>query len=100
MYEGDAEQAARELALVLEQHPTFGLAHLFQGLALTETVSGVQHEVDRLGVQIEQDFSLCARPLPRQAGLLYRAASWMQLPASPASASVLVAAPVSSSPFT
>ena len=37
VYEGDAEQAARELALVLDQHPTFGLAHLFQGLALTET---------------------------------------------------------------
>ncbi len=69
-------------------------------LALTETVSGVQHEVDRLGVQIEQDFSLCARPLPRQAGLLYRTASWVQLPASPASASVPVAAPVSSSPLT
>lgn len=37
VYDGDAEQAARELGLVIEQHPTFGLAHLFHGLALTET---------------------------------------------------------------
>ncbi len=37
VYEGDAEQAARELALVIDQHPDFGLAYLFQGLALVET---------------------------------------------------------------
>ncbi|MBX7117491.1 MAG: protein kinase [Gemmatimonadaceae bacterium] len=37
LYEGDAEQAVRELHLVLEQHPAFGLAHLFSGLALVET---------------------------------------------------------------
>ncbi|MFI5232322.1 MAG: protein kinase [Gemmatimonadales bacterium] len=36
LYERDAERAVHELGLVLEQHPAFGLAHYFQGLALTE----------------------------------------------------------------
>jgi len=56
-------------------------------LALTDTLSGVQHELDRLGVQVEQDFSLCARPLPRQAGLLFRRAHWSLLAPSSAPSS-------------
>lgn len=52
-------------------------------IALTHTATGVQHEIDRLGFQIEQDFALCARPLPRQAGLVYRPARWSILPPRP-----------------
>lgn len=52
-------------------------------LALTHVATGVQHEIDRLGFQVEQDFTLCARPLPRQAGLVYRPARWSVLPPSP-----------------
>jgi len=36
LYERDPEQAIRELAMVIAQHPSFGLAHQFQGLALSE----------------------------------------------------------------
>jgi tetratricopeptide (TPR) repeat protein len=36
LYTGEPEQAIRELELVSAQHPTFGLAHLFIGRALTE----------------------------------------------------------------
>jgi len=53
-------------------------------LALTDTSSGAQHEVDRLAMQIEQDFSLCVRPLPRQAGLVYIDADWSLLTSHPA----------------
>ncbi len=49
-------------------------------LALTHTATGVQHELDGIGFQVEQDFALCSRPLPRQAGLFYRAATWAMLP--------------------
>lgn len=52
-------------------------------LALTHTATGVQHEIDRLAFQVEQDFTLCARPLPRQAGLVYRTARWSVLPPPP-----------------
>jgi lipopolysaccharide transport system ATP-binding protein len=53
-------------------------------LALTHTATGRQHELDRIGFQVEQDFALCARPLPRQAGLVYRRAEWTVLaPPSP-----------------
>lgn len=48
-------------------------------LALTHTATGSQHELDRIGFQIEQDFALCSRPLPRQAGLIYRATEWSLL---------------------
>ena len=36
LYEGESEQAVRELRMVIAQHPAFGLAHLFEGLALSE----------------------------------------------------------------
>ncbi|MEQ1691803.1 MAG: tetratricopeptide repeat protein, partial [Gemmatimonas sp.] len=36
LYEGDPEQAVHELGMVIAQHPSFGLAHLFEGLSLTE----------------------------------------------------------------
>jgi serine/threonine-protein kinase len=36
LYEGESEQAVRELRMVISQHPAFGLAHLFEGLALSE----------------------------------------------------------------
>ena len=36
LYERDADRAVHELSLVIAQHPSFGLAHYFQGLALTE----------------------------------------------------------------
>jgi lipopolysaccharide transport system ATP-binding protein len=53
-------------------------------LALTQTATGRQHDLDRIGFQIEQDFTLCTRPLPRQAGLVYRRAEWTVLsPPSP-----------------
>ena len=51
-------------------------------LALTHTATGRQHDLDRIGFQVEQDFALCARPLPRQAGLVYRRAEWTVLPPS------------------
>ena len=35
LYERDAERAVHELSLVIAQHPSFGLAHYFLGLALT-----------------------------------------------------------------
>jgi lipopolysaccharide transport system ATP-binding protein len=49
-------------------------------LALTDTQTGEQHEVERLDVQIEQDFGLISRPLPRQAGLIHTVADWRLLP--------------------
>ena len=53
-------------------------------LALTQTATGRQHDLDRIGFQVEQDFTLCTRPLPRQAGLVYRRAEWTVLsPPSP-----------------
>jgi lipopolysaccharide transport system ATP-binding protein len=51
-------------------------------VALTHTATGEQHALERIGFQVEQDFTLCARPLPRQAGLVYRAATWSVLPPS------------------
>ena len=36
LYERDAPRAVHELGLVIAQHPAFGLAHYFHGLALTE----------------------------------------------------------------
>jgi eukaryotic-like serine/threonine-protein kinase len=36
LYAGEPEQAVRELELVTARHPSFGLAHLFIGRALTE----------------------------------------------------------------
>lgn len=36
LYAGEPEQAIRELELVTARHPSFGLAHLFVGRALTE----------------------------------------------------------------
>jgi len=36
LYERDAARAVHELDLVIAQHPAFGLAHYFHGLALTE----------------------------------------------------------------
>jgi eukaryotic-like serine/threonine-protein kinase len=36
LYEGDPEQAVHELEFVIARHPSFGLAHLFEGRALTE----------------------------------------------------------------
>lgn len=58
--------------------------HLYPGrywirLALTQSATGIQHELDRIGFQIEQDFGLCARPLPRQAGLIFSKARWVTL---------------------
>ena len=46
LYEGDAEQAVRELALVIAQHPSFGLAPLFEGLAF----SALQRHDDAVAV--------------------------------------------------
>jgi serine/threonine-protein kinase len=36
LYERDEERAVHELGLVIAQHPSFGLAHFFQGQALAE----------------------------------------------------------------
>lgn len=47
LYEGDAEQAVRELELVIAQHPSFGLAPLFEGLAFSE-LGRHDDAVDRL----------------------------------------------------
>lgn len=55
-------------------------------LALTHAATGVQHELDQIAFQVEQDFALCARPLPRQAGLVYRRAEWTLLASTPSSA--------------
>jgi lipopolysaccharide transport system ATP-binding protein len=49
--------------------------YLFR-LALTNIDTDEQQEVDGLGVDIEQDYNLCSRPLPRQAGLIYAIARW------------------------
>ncbi|HWA86501.1 MAG TPA: polysaccharide ABC transporter ATP-binding protein [Opitutus sp.] len=45
-------------------------------LALTDAESGFQTDVDGIGFWIEQDFAICARPLPRQAGLIFGRAGW------------------------
>jgi len=45
-------------------------------LALTDVVEEIQTEIEDISLRIEQDFSLCPRPLPRQAGLVFSRADW------------------------
>ena len=34
------------------------------------------HEVENINFEIQQNYSLCSRPLPRQAGLIFASAKW------------------------
>jgi len=34
------------------------------------------HEVENINFEIQQNYSLCSRPLPRQAGLIFTSAKW------------------------
>ena len=43
----------------------------FVRLALTDVVHDWQEEIEAIGFRVEQDYLLCSRPLPRQAGLLF-----------------------------
>jgi lipopolysaccharide transport system ATP-binding protein len=45
-------------------------------LALTDTVNKTQEEIEKINFVIQQDYALCPRPLPRQAGLIFSIPKW------------------------
>ncbi|MBL0172181.1 MAG: protein kinase [Gemmatimonadaceae bacterium] len=66
LYEGDPEQAIRELELVITQHPSFGLAHLFEGLAH----SALERHADAVRT-LERAVLLTGRSIESQSALAY-----------------------------
>jgi lipopolysaccharide transport system ATP-binding protein len=48
-------------------------------LALTDKITGKQEEVDSLRLMVDQDYNICARPLPRQAGVVFAAPRWQEV---------------------
>jgi len=45
-------------------------------VALTNIDSGLQQDIDKIRFHVDQDFNLCSRPLPRQAGLIFALPRW------------------------
>jgi lipopolysaccharide transport system ATP-binding protein len=51
-------------------------------VALTDVNRGIQESLERISFQILQDFDICSRPLPRQAGLIYLVPQWNEISAN------------------
>lgn len=63
---------------ILLRIPPLGLYPARYGLrfALTDTVTNRQEEIEGVSFLMEQDFSVCSRPLIRRAGLIFDRPEW------------------------